>query len=63
MSESRVQLTNQAAYDEIQKILADLPDEEAKKTVLFALLTNRCRRCLDYNPSGQFWCCYESKGG
>lgn len=52
MSEPRVQLTNQAAYDEIQKILALLPDEEATQTVLFALLTNRCRTCLVYDPRG-----------
>lgn len=62
MNARLVQLTNQEAYDEIQNILAALPDEEAKKTVLFALLTNRCKKCLDYNPSGQFWCCYDSRG-
>lgn len=56
-------LTNQTAYDEIQKILQALPDEEARTTVLFALLTNRCRKCLDYDPQGQFWCCYDSRGG
>jgi len=57
-----LKVTNQAAYDEIQKILATLPDEEARKTVLFALLINRCRKCLDYDSSGSFWCCYDSRG-
>ena len=54
--------TNQAAHDEIQKILAMLPDEDARKLVLLALLTNRCRKCLDYDPQGSFWCCYDSRG-
>jgi len=57
------QLTNQGAYDEIQKILASLPDEEGRKDVLFALLVNRCKKCLDYDPQGSFWCCYDSRGG
>ena len=43
--------TNQAAYDEIQRILASLPDEGARQVVLNALLVNRCRACLDYDPS------------
>lgn len=58
-----LKLTNQAAYDEIQKILAALPDEDARKNVLFALLVNRCKQCLDYDPQGSFWCCYDSRGG
>jgi hypothetical protein len=55
--------TNQAAYDEIQKILAALPDEEARKGMLFLLLIDRCRKCLAYDPSGSFWCCDDSRGG
>jgi len=55
-------LTNQAAYDEIQKIMAMLPDEEARKFILWVLLTNRCRKCLDYDSSGNFWCCYDLRG-
>ena len=58
-----VMLTNQAAYDEIMKILASLPDEEARTTVLFALLNKRCRKCFEYDPNEQFWCCYDSRGG
>jgi hypothetical protein len=56
-------LTNQAAYDEIQKILAMLPDEDGRKVVLFALLVKRCRKCFDYDPQENFWCCYGSRGG
>ena len=56
-------LTNQGAHDEIQKILAMLPDEDARKTVLFAVLVNRCKKCLDYDPHGSFWCCYDTRGG
>lgn len=50
-------LTNQAAYDEIQKIMALLPGEEARKFILFVLLTDRCRTCFKHDPSGEFWCC------
>ena len=53
-------LTNQAAYDEIQKIMAMLPDEEAREFILFVLLTDRCRACLKYDPKGLFRCCYDS---
>jgi hypothetical protein len=53
----RIQLTRQTAYDEIQKILAMLPDEAAKQLVLFALLVDRCRKCLAYDPTGLFGCC------
>ena len=55
--------TNQDAYDEIQKIFASLPDEDARKVVLLALLTKRCRKCLAYDPNEQFWCCYNLRGG
>jgi hypothetical protein len=65
LSELVVQLPtqgNQTAYDEIQRILEALPDEVSQKAVLSALLTNRCRQCLDHDPQGQFWCCYDSRG-
>ena len=65
-----IKLSTQAAYDEIMKILAMLPDEEARETVLFALLGNRCRGCLNYLPSSlsragdpQGSCCHESRRG
>ena len=48
--------------EEIQKILASLPDEAARISALSALLTNRCRTCLEYDPNGSFWCCYNSRG-
>lgn len=54
--------TNQATYDEMKRLLDALPDENARTLVLMALLTNRCRTCLDYDPSGSFWCCYDSRG-
>ena len=63
MADQPMEATNQAAYDEIQKILSSLSDDEARKLVLSALLTNRCRKCLDYDESGSFWCCYDSRGG
>lgn len=58
-------LTNQAAHDEIQKILAMLPNEGSRKFVLWALLVNRCKTCLDYNcnPSDSCGSSYESRGG
>jgi hypothetical protein len=56
-------LTNQAVYEEMKRLLDGLPDEASRGVVLMALLTNRCRKCLDYDPSGSFWCCYESRGG
>ena len=58
-----LKLTNQGAYDEIMKIMATLPDEAARTTVLLALLTNRCWKCLNYDPQGNFWCCYDSRPG
>lgn len=51
-----------AAVVVIKGILERLPDEEARKTVLEHLLKDRCRKCLDFNASGQFWCCVESRG-
>lgn len=46
----------------ILKMLEALPDERTRIEVLEQVLKNRCRRCLDYDPQGQFWCCYESRG-
>ena len=42
---SRPPTTSQGAIAEILKTLAALPDEEARKAVLAALLTDRCRKC------------------
>lgn len=47
----------------IQEQLDKLPDDSERINVLEAVLKNRCRKCLDYDPSGNFWCCYESRGG
>jgi hypothetical protein len=47
----------------IRVLLAALPDDAARALVLERVLENRCRKCLDYDPSGQFWCCYDSRGG
>jgi hypothetical protein len=44
-------------------LLDALPDDAARVTVLENVLKNRCRKCFDYDPSGQFWCCYHSRGG
>jgi len=46
----------------MQKTLAELPDEEARKEALSQLTEKRCPHCFDYDESGQFWCCYDSKG-
>lgn len=56
-------LTNQAAYDEIQKILAMLPDEDARKFILCVLLTDRCRACLEHAPEHEPGCRYDARGG
>jgi hypothetical protein len=52
-----------AAAAKIQAILSELPDEEARQLTLQSVMENRCPRCFDYNPRGEFWCCYESRGG
>ncbi len=52
-----------SALSQIREILAALPDEAARVEVLEQVLEKRCRKCLDYNPQGQFWCCYDSRGG
>jgi hypothetical protein len=49
------------AVGRIQEALDGLSEDE-RKEALEKVLENRCRKCLDYNPSGQFWCCYESRG-
>lgn len=51
-----------AAISVIQGILERLPDEAARKLVLERALDSRCRKCLDYDESGSFWCCYDSRG-
>jgi hypothetical protein len=57
-----VQLTNQAAYDEIQHVLAALPDEAAREMVLFALVVRRCRQCFRHDPEERFLCCSDRGG-
>jgi hypothetical protein len=57
------QPTNQHAYNEIQRILGPLPDEEARKFVIWAVLTKRCKECFAYDPSEQFECCQNARGG
>ena len=51
-----------ASVEVIQGILARLSEQE-RRTVLSRVLENRCRKCLDHDPSGSFWCCYDSQGG
>jgi hypothetical protein len=56
----------QATIGEIRKLLASLSDDSDESTriaVLEKVLVNRCRRCLDYDERGSFWCCYDSRGG
>ena len=60
--DSEIELRTDAVVEVIQVILERLPDEEARKAVLERVLENRCRRCLDYDPSGSFWCCQDSRG-
>jgi hypothetical protein len=52
-----------AVVEAIQEALTCLPDETSRKAALARVLENRCRTCLDYDESGSFWCCYESRGG
>ena len=58
-----VKVPPNAAIKLICVILERLPDEESRKAVLESVLKNRCRKCLDFDASGSFWCCYESRGG
>lgn len=51
-----------STIDAIRRLLEALPDETSRKEVLSAVLENRCKRCLDYDPQGQFWCCHDSRG-
>ena len=51
-----------AALTRVREVLDALPDEAARIEVLEEVLKNRCKRCLDYDPRGQFWCCYDSRG-
>jgi len=46
----------------IQEILWNLPDEASRRAVLERVLEKRCRKCLDYDADGSFWCCYDSRG-
>ena len=55
-------MNTDTTVDAIRRLLEALPDEAARVEVLAKVLENRCRKCLDYDPNGQFWCCYESRG-
>jgi len=46
--------------DAIRKLLAELPNEEARAAVLEEVLQHRCRRCFDYQPNGFTWCCQDT---
>ena len=46
----------------MQAELAALPDEAARIDALKRLTVNRCPKCFDFDASGNFWCCYESRG-
>lgn len=63
MTDQPLTAANQAALDEIKRLLDAMPDEDDRIRVLTALLAKRCKKCLDYNESGEFWCCHESRGG
>jgi hypothetical protein len=63
LRQGRQKTLAEAAAATIKEILVGLPDEETRQVVLKSVMENRCPRCFDYNASGQFWCCYESRGG
>lgn len=46
----------------IREILAVLSEARVRE-VLQAVNENRCPKCFDYDESGHFWCCYDSRGG
>lgn len=51
---------------DIKKMIGELfahLSEEHQNEVLEELLKNRCRKCLAHDPNGEFWCCYDSRGG
>lgn len=50
------------AVGRMEEALLQLENDEARKEAIAELLKNRCRKCLDYDPSGQFWCCQDSRG-
>ena len=57
-----VALVVDSPVDAIRKILEALPDEAARISVLDRVLENRCRKCLDHDPRGHFWCCQFAEG-
>jgi hypothetical protein len=63
MSQPTAQVPHQATIAAIQALLEALPDEVTRVAVLGVILQDRCRKCLDHDPSGSFWCCYDSRGG
>jgi uncharacterized protein YfdQ (DUF2303 family) len=54
--------TNQTTIAAIQALLEALPDEAVRIAILEEVLQNRCRKCLNHDPQGSFWCCYDSRG-
>lgn len=62
MLPSRLTMPHEQTIDAIRKLLEALPSEDERKAVLAAVMKNRCPRCFDYDPQGQFWCCYDSRG-
>lgn len=55
-------MTHLTTIDAINELLKALPDEATRVLVLETVLQHRCRTCLDYDPRGSFWCCYDSRG-
>lgn len=52
---------NSLATETILKILAALPDESSRSTVLERVLEGRCRVCLGRRGTRE--CCRDSRGG
>lgn len=61
MSDAK-QMQTRAAVDVIRGILERLPDEASRQLALMGVLEDRCRKCFDFDPTRNFWCCYGSRG-
>lgn len=46
----------------IRALFDALPDETARVEALREVMRDRCPRCFEHDPNGQFWCCYDSRG-
>ena len=55
-------MPHEQTVDAIRKLLEALPSDVAVIEVLREVLVNRCPRCLEHDPNGQLWCCYDSRG-